>query len=309
MALVAVSTSSFGRYDASPLEMLREAGFEVRLNPHGRRLTPEESCQFHRSVIGLIAGTEQLNREVLAASELRMISRCGVGMDGVDLDAAAEMGITVTRTADSHVDAVAELALAGILDVLRRLSAADRDARAGRWHKPMGRLLRDKTVGIVGLGAVGRRLVELLAPFSVTVLAVDPREDASFAATHSVTYGSLDAVVQRADILSLHLDYTPAVHHLMNTDRIQAMKPGGILVNAARGGLVDEEALAAALESGHLSGAFLDTFEREPYDGPLTSLDNVVLTPHIGSYAVEGRVAMETDAARNLIRGLAEMDT
>ena len=131
-----------------------------------------------------------------------------------------------------------------------------------------------------------------------------PREE--FAATSSVTYGSLDTVVERADVLSLHLDYSPDAHHLMDKSRIQDMKPGAILVNGARGGLVDEEALAAALETGALGGAFLDVFEREPYDGPLRALDNVVLTPHIGSYAVEGRVAMETDAVRNLILGLGE---
>ena len=124
-----------------------------------------------------------------------------------------------------------------------------------------------------------------------------------------MAYGSLDTVVEQADILSLHLDYTTAVHHLMNADRIQRMRPGAILVNAARGGLINEEALAASLESGQLGGAFLDTFEHEPYDGPLASLDSVVLTPHIGSYAVEGRVAMETDAVRNLIRSLAEMSS
>jgi D-3-phosphoglycerate dehydrogenase len=121
-----------------------------------------------------------------------------------------------------------------------------------------------------------------------------------------VTYGSLDTVVERSDILTLHLGYTPATHHLIDASRIRRMKPGALLVNAARGGLVDEEALAEGLRSQQLAGAFLDSFEREPYDGPLIGFDNVLLTPHIGSYAVEGRVRMEMEAADNLIRELAE---
>ncbi|MDH3403112.1 MAG: phosphoglycerate dehydrogenase [Acidobacteriota bacterium] len=307
MARVVISTSSFGRYDPRPLELLAAAGHEVRTNPHGRRMTTDESRDFLGPAVGLIAGTEELSREVLAAApRLRVISRCGVGLDGIDLAAAAEHGILVARTTDAHVDAVAELALGGILDVLRRISAADRGLRAGGWDKPMGRLLRGKTVGVVGLGRTGRRLVELLAPFDVAVLASDPVEDRTFADAHGVTYGSLDTVLENADIVTLHLEHSVATHHLLDATRIAAMRPGAILVNGARGGLVDEEALAADLAAGHLGGAFLDVFEREPYEGPLAGLETVVLTPHIGSYAVEGRVAMELAAVENLLRALEE---
>lgn len=307
MARVLISTSSFGRYDQRPLELLVAAGHEVRANPHGRRLTPAESREMLAPAVGLVAGTEELSAEVLAAApHLQVISRCGVGLDGIDLEAAAERGITVLRTTDAHVGPVAELVLGGLLDVLRRISAADRGVRAGAWDKPMGRLLGGKTVGIVGLGRTGRRLVELLAPFAVAVLAFDPVEDRAFADAHRVTYGSLDTVLENADIVSLHLEYSAEQHHLLDATRIATMRPGAILVNAARGGLVDETALAAALAAGHLGGAYLDVFEREPYAGPLAELDQVVLTPHIGSYAVEGRVAMETEAAENLLRALEE---
>lgn len=305
MDLVVISTSSFGRHDPRPLARLTAAGYEVRTNPHGRRLTRGESRALIAPAVGLIAGTETLDRSVLAAAPaLRAISRCGVGMDGVDLDAAAGRGITVTRTAQAHVEAVAELVLAGILDLLRHLATADRGLRSGGWSKPMGRLLQGKTLGIVGLGRTGRRLVEICAPFALRVLAADPREDDAFAAAHGVTYGSLDTVVEESDILTLHLDYSAEAHHLMNGARIGTMKPSAVLVNAARGGLVDEDALATALESGALAGAYLDVFEREPYSGPLTQLDNVLLTPHIGSYAVESRVEMEMEAVENLLRAL-----
>jgi D-3-phosphoglycerate dehydrogenase len=313
MARVVVSTSSFGRYDPRPLELLVAAGHEVVTNPHGRRLTPDESRELLARAEGLVAGTEELSREVLdAAPGLRVISRCGVGLDGIDLAAAAERGIEVLRTTEAHVDAVAELTLGGILDVLRKISAADRSVRTGAWgkphfEKPMGRLLRGKTVAIVGLGRTGRRLVELLTPFAVALRAVDPVEDTAFAASHGVTYGSLDSVLEEADVVALHLEASDQTHHLLDTTRISLIKPGAILVNTARGGLIDETALAAALTEGRLGGAFLDVFEREPYSGPLADLDTVVLTPHIGSYAVEGRVAMETAAAENLVRALEEL--
>lgn len=165
----------------------------------------------------------------------------------------------------------------------------------------MGRLLRGKTVGLVGLGRVGKRLVELLAPFEVTLLGSDPRVDPEFAERHRVRYAELDDLLERADVVSLHVPYGDEVHHLFDRERLERMKPEAILVNCARGGIVDEDALYEALRDGRLAGAHIDTFEREPYEGPLSELPNVTLTPHFGSYAVEGRVRMEREAVENLI--------
>lgn len=302
MPVVAISTSSFGVHDRAPLATLERAGFEARLNPHGRRLTKDETREILAGAVGLVAGTETLDREVLeSAPELRVISRCGSGLDSVDLVAAQAAGIPVLSTPGAPVAAVAELTLAGILDLLRQVSAADRRVRAGEWQKPMGRLLAGKRIGIVGLGRVGRRLVELLAPFEPTLLAHDPAPDNELAERHDIAYRELDEVLSEADIVTLHLPYSPATHHLLDRRRLALMRPGALLVNAARGGLVDESALYDSLERGHLGGAYLDVFEREPYDGPLLGLGNVILTPHIGSYAVETRVAMETEAVANLL--------
>jgi len=309
MAQVVVSTSSFARYDPRPLELLRAAGHEIALNPHGRRLEDTEIRELARHAQGLIAGTELLTRETLAVcTRLAVVSRCGVGLDGIDLAAAGELGIKILRTTDAHVDPVAELTLSGILSLLRRLGEAERALRSGNWRKPMGRLLKGKTVGIVGLGRTGRRLVELLAPFSCEIRAVDPAEDPIFAATHGVTYGDLRSVLSNSDVVTLHLEYSAAVHHLIAAPQLAVMKESAILVNTARGGLVDEAALVEALADGALAGAFIDVFEREPYDGPLAAMDNVLLSPHIGSYAVEGRVAMEIEAAQNLLTGLGQRE-
>lgn len=303
---ILISTSSFARHSYEPLELLERWGARCRLNPQGRKLTADEVAELLGDVDGLVAGTEPITRDVLVrAPRLKAISRCGTGLDNVDLAAAAEFGIQVRNTPGAHVDAVAELALAGILSTLRHLVEADRTIRRGGWAKPMGRLLRGKTVGLVGLGRVGKRLVELLLPFEVTILAADPYEDTDFAGSHRIGYCTLDLLLERADVVTLHLPYDIKIHHLLDRDRIQRMKPGAILVNCARGGIVDEDALYEALRNGQLSGAHVDTFEREPYEGRLSELPNVTLTPHFGSYAVEGRVQMEREAVENLIECLS----
>jgi D-3-phosphoglycerate dehydrogenase len=299
---ILISTSSFARYSRGPLDRLEGWGASYRLNAKGRKLTAEEISALLRDIDGLIAGTEPLTREVLeGAPRLKVISRCGTGLDNVDLSAASELGIQVRNTPEAHVDAVAELTLAAILDVLRHVTEADRCIRNGEWRKPMGRLLRGKTVGLIGLGRVGRRLIELLQPSEVALLATDPHEDCEYAAEHRVEYVKLDELLQGADVVSLHLPFCEEIRHLIDEERLSRMRPGAVLVNCARGGIVNEEALAVALEKGLIGGAHVDTFEREPYEGPLTELENVTLTPHIGSYAIEGRVQMEREAVENLI--------
>jgi D-3-phosphoglycerate dehydrogenase len=303
---ILISTSSFARYSREPLNRLEGWGASYRLNAKGRKLTEEEIAPLLGDVDGLIAGTEPLTRNVLRqAPRLKVISRCGTGLDNVDLDAAAELGIGVRNTPEAHVDAVAELTLAAILDVLRHVTESDRGVRNGVWRKLMGRLLRGKTVGLIGLGRVGRRLIELLEPFEVAILATDPREDREYADGRGVEYVGLDELLERADIVSLHCPYSKGIRHLLDAGRLGRMRPGAVLVNCARGGLVDEDALAEALRSGSIGGAHIDTFEREPYEGPLTQVHNVTLTPHIGSYAVEGRVRMEREAVENLIESMS----
>jgi len=304
-AQVVISTSSFGRSGRQPLDLLEQAGCVVTLNPHGRTLKPDEAIALLAEADGLIAGTEKLSRDVLAAApRLKVVSRCGTGLDSVDLGAAEELGIRVHNTPDAHVDGVAELALAGILDVLRHVSASDRAIRAGSWQKPMGRLLRGKTVGIVGLGRVGRALVDLLRPFGVRLLAYDVDEDPGFAAAHGVAYVPLALLLRQSDIVSLHAPGAAGV--MLGAAALARMRRSAIVVNTARGGLVDENALADALEQGRIGGAYLDVFAKEPYEGRLASLPNAVLTPHIGAYAEECRLRMEREAAANLVRGLRD---
>lgn len=299
---VFISTSSFAEYDPEPLRLLHRHGIDYELNPYRRRLDSHELLEFIRDAEGLIAGTEPINREVLQqAKRLKVISRCGTGLDNVDLEAAKELNIVVTNTPTSHIDAVAELTLGAILALIRKIFYADRCIRQGEWHKPMGQLLKGSVVGIIGLGKVGRRLVELLTPFSTTVIAYDPHPDFAFASRHQIALCSLEDLLQHADIVTLHLPYSAEVHHLLDRRRLAHMKPGAFLVNTSRGGIIDEAALYDVLSEGRLAGAYIDTFETEPYSGPLTRLPHVLLTPHIGSYAKESRIRMEIEAVENLL--------
>lgn len=299
--IVAWSTSSFGKESSRPLDLLAQAGFTVRGNPHGRTLTADEARAHLAGVVGVVAGTEPLTGELLRGlPQLRCISRVGVGMDSVDLAAAAALGIAVVNTPEAHVDAVAELTLGGILAILRKLPHADATIRGGKFDKPMGRLLRGKTVGLVGHGRVARALARLLAPFDTPIIACDPLPGDA-----AVRYIELDELLREADIVSLHLPYSPAAHHLIGEVELSRLRPEALVVNTARGGLIDEAALVRHLEAHPRAGAYLDCFETEPYKGPLAQLPNVVLTSHIGSYAREARVRMETEAVENLLRALA----
>jgi D-3-phosphoglycerate dehydrogenase len=300
MPKVFISTTSFGEYDASPLKFLEDAGIGVQLNPHKRKLTPEECLCLYKDIDGLIAGTEALTAEVLkSARNLRVISRCGTGMDNIDLKAARQQGIKVFNTPDSPTVAVAELTVGLMLALLRHIPSGDRDIRAEKWQKRMGNLLQGKNVGIIGFGRIGQKVAELVLGFGAQVVYCDPAVNRA-----DYTRMPLDKLLSQADIVSLHLSGGVNNAPLLGDRELRSMKQGSWLINCARGGVVDEAALSQVLQEGWLSGAAADVFEQEPYTGPLAKLDNVILTPHIGSYAVESRVDMEVQAVKNLIKGL-----
>lgn len=300
---VLITTSSFREH---LLDMIRGEGYEPVLNPFGRKLTGEEAAQLllrHRPV-GMIAGVEPLTREVLTGvRELRVISRCGIGLDSVDLETARELGIVVTNTPDAPTVPAAELTLGLILALLRGIPRSDASIRSGRWTRPMGRLLGGKTVGIIGCGRIGTRVAGLLSAFGCRCLGYDPHA----APCAPVERVPLSTLLARSHVVTLHLPYSEATRHFLDARRLGEMQKGAMVVNAARGGLIDEGALEECLRSGHLAGAALDCFENEPYTGPLRDLDNVVLTGHIGSYAQEARVLMEEQATEHLVRELRKV--
>jgi len=307
MNRILITPSIFGKDDSSPLNLLQNAGYEAIINPYGRKLTEDEALALVSEVkpVGIIAGVEPITARVLQkAKGLKAISRCGVGLDNVDLNAARSLDIIVTNTPDGPTEAVAELTIGLIFNLLRKTSFLDRELRKGNWVKETGSLVRDKKVGIIGLGRIGRRVAEILLALGAKVAGTDIQPDYEWLQKNQVPLVSLEDLLKQSEILCLHVSHKPDNERLIGTKQFEAMPKGAYLINTSRGEVIDHDALYSMLINGHLSGAALDVFDREPYTGPLTRLDNVILTPHIGSYAKETRLEMETQAAKNLISAL-----
>jgi D-3-phosphoglycerate dehydrogenase len=243
-------------------------------------------------VSGLIAGLEPLDREVLTKSDLKVVSRCGSGLSNIDLAAAKELGIIIKNTPQGPVTAVAELTVGCLLSLLRHVPQMDADLHQKKWTKMMGKQLSDMQVAVIGYGNIGKKVGALLSAFGAKVIPVDPQ------LPNSVDLGS---ALKQADVVSLHCSGEDC---LLGKDRINLMKKGTYLLNAARGSLVDEAALVEALKKGQIAGAWIDAFQQEPYAGPLTQFTQVILTPHVGSYTLECRRQMEMESVDNLISGL-----
>lgn len=299
---VSINTSTFAEHDRSPLKKMERAKINFSLNPFKRTLKENEIIELAHEAVGMIAGTEPLNARVLSRlPKLRVISRCGVGQDNVDLVYAKKKGIKVFTTPEGPTDAVAELTVGVMLNLLRRVPSMHEQLKRGIWQKEMGHLLKGKTVGIVGFGRIGQRVGELLRPFRVDVLYHDVRRIKCSGNFKAV---ALPDLLKKSDIVTLHMNADNQNGSFIGALQMKQMKKGSWLINMSRGGIVDEKALYKALVAGHLFGAALDVFEKEPYRGPLAELKQVILTPHIGSYAKEARIQMEIEAVDNLIGAL-----
>jgi phosphoglycerate dehydrogenase-like enzyme len=295
---VVVTARAFARAGETPRLILEEAGCTIEWTLRETVFSAAEVPALLAGADGLVAAGDELSAEALAGvPRLRVIARWGVGYDRVDIAAATRHGIVVTNTPGPTAPAVADLTLAMMLALARRLLRADRLARAGQWEEVDGLALEGRTLGIVGFGRSGQEVARRARGFGMTLLAHDPLPDARAAAELGVTLLGLDEVLARADVVTLHAAASTGSGPLLGARELQLMKQGALLINTARGSLVDESALVEALESGHLGGAGLDVFAREPLprDHPLTKLDNCVLSPHS---------AFATDRA---IRGVSEL--
>lgn len=303
MIRILFTTSSFDLENFAERIAVEAAGFELILNPFGKRLTVSQVVALlDDQVVGMVAGVEPLTESVLrGARSLKVISRCGIGLDSVDLEAAKELGISVFNTPNAPTRSVAELTLAHILSLVRRITESDRAIRMGKWQAMMGSLLATQTVGVIGFGRIGSMVTHLLRAFDTRVLVHD---EIPAATEQGVEVVSLERLLMDSDIVTLHIPYSPTTHHLINAERLALMKPSALLVNVARGGLIDETALFAALQEKRLAGAALDCFEVEPYSGSLIDCEGVQMTAHMGSYAREARAMMEQEACANLVDGL-----
>ena len=305
MMKVFIATSSFATYSNEPLEILTNNGISFELNYKGRKLSPKEVEESLMGFDGIIAGTELYSKDILKESQnLKVISRLGVGVDNIDLSQAKDLGIKVFKTKTTPSIAVAELTIGLILNLLRKVTAQNNQLKNGEWEKHMGELLSGKTLGIVGLGNIGKQLVQVLAGFNVKVIAYDLYTDEEFADRHNVKFVDFNKLLQQSDIISIHLNLTKDTNQFFDYSVFKKMKKNAIIINTSRGEVINEDDLLKALDQKLIQGAGLDVFENEPYGGPLLKHKNVILTPHIGSYAKEVRIQMELEAAENVILGL-----
>ena len=302
-----VTPTSFGQDDPALRVELEKLVGQARYNPHGRPLKSGELQSLLQDVDGLIAGLDEIDAAAIeAAPGLKIIARYGVGVDRVDLRAATRLGVIVTNTPGANSVAVAELAIALLLALSRKLCPANQAVHNGQWPRLSGLGLHGKTAGLVGLGAIGREVAPRLAAFGCRVLAFDPYVSPQTAVACQASLFSLDELLRQSDFVSLHAPVTPETRGLVDAAFLGRMKPQALLINTARGELVDETALFEALQQGRLGGAGLDCFIQEPpgADHPLLSLPNVLLTPHSGSHTDEATSAMGRMALRACLAAL-----
>ncbi len=294
---MAISTTSFAKFDNTSLDLLKNH-FSIVQNVTGRVLTEAEAMVLFTDCVGIIAGTEPLSKKLMQSlPSLKVISRCGVGLNSVDIMAAKERNIKVCTTA-APTQAVAELTLGFALSLLRHIPVAHADITKNLWQKRGGHLLQGKKLGIIGLGNIGQRVAEIFSVLGCSIAYFDP--NTKIISQHKAM--SMQDLLAWADIITLHCP--PTANTLIGKKELELMPKNSWLINTARGELIDEQALYKQLASGHLAGAALDVFETEPYTGPLSTLENVILSPHCASYAKESRIKMEMEATYNLLNAL-----
>jgi len=299
---ILVTLSTFGAESDVPENLLVESGLTYRINPSGKRMEPHEVVEFGRNCRGLVAGVEPYTAETMdQMPNLSCISRVGVGIDSIDLVAAEKRGIAILNTPDEPVIAVAELTLTMILALLRRLPRVNSLTRCRKWQRVTGSLLMGKTVGLIGLGRIGRRVADLLQAFGAQVIGMDPYPDEAWAQRQGILLRDLPGLLREADIVSIHASTSSEHPFKLGAKELSQMKEGSWVVNLSRGDMVDDVALKEALDAGHLAGAGLDVFPEEPYRGCLCDSERVILTPHQATLTKETREAMETHAVRNLV--------
>lgn len=289
-----------GRYS----EVLEGGGFEVVYPPEGAdRKDPATLLRMLEGVDAILASVEPLNRDILSQSQLRVVARSGVGYDSVDVTAATDLGIVVTIAPGEVEKSAAEHTIALLLGLTRGVVERDQNVRAGRWIIRARPRIAGKTMGIVGLGRIGKEVATRAIGLGMKVIAFDPFPDQEFAAAHDVALCSFDELLTTADVVSLHLPTTPETADIINANTLAKMKSGAIFVNTSRGATVDEDALCDALSSGHLFGAALDVFKREPLplDSPLLKLENVLVCTHLGGLDEVSVVAMPGRAAQCIV--------
>jgi len=305
---ILITPKSFFRARNKAEEIFNQYELEIIENNTGKTLTKQQMMELCKDVDGIIVGIDPMDEEVLrSAQKLKAISKYGVGLDNIDLKVAEELGIIISRAEGANTRSVAELTIGLLFAISRSIPKTVTDVKVGKWDRTIGVELLEKTVGIIGLGAIGREVAKMSAGLGMKILAYDPYfNDEKIAKAMNVTMTDITEVLETADFVTLHLPLNKGTNKMINREALSKMKQTAYLINTARGELVDEDALYDALESGTIAGAAQDVFSQEPptNDNKLLSLNNFILTPHIGAYTKEATERMVVTSAKNLMEML-----
>jgi len=300
---ILITPRSFASTSDKPMKMLTEKGYEIQLNDIGRPYKKEEMLNLVSDIDGIIIGIDELSAEIIEeANALKVISKYGIGLDNIDINMATNKKIIVTSTPTANLDAVADLAFGLILSLARRIPEADKKTKSGAWGKIIGKSVWEKTIGIIGLGNIGKQVVKRAKGFEMNILVFDIVEDKKFAQKFGIKYVNLEELLRKSDYITIHIPLNDATRNMISYEEFEKMKKDAFLINTSRGGIVNEEALYNALRNNKLRGAALDVYNNEPpRESTLKELDNVIMTPHIGAYTEEAIENMSIQAAQNLI--------
>lgn len=308
MARALITTVPFGEINRFPLERLENENIDYVVNPLNKKLTEHELADMVSDFDVIIAGTEAITDYVMSkASNLRMISRVGIGLDSVDLLAAKKRGIRVSYTPDAPSASVAELTIGLMITLLRSIHVSNAQMHQGYWHRYFGRRIANVTIGIIGVGRIGSRVLNKLKAFGTPRLLVNdilPNHDLD--RNFKLEWVTKETIYKEADIISLHVPLTAKTKNMIRKKHLNLMKPDALIINTSRGGIVNEQDLYDVMKGGHLAGAAIDTFVNEPYDGKLIEIERCLLTAHMGSMSADCRTRMEVEATEEAIRFLLD---
>jgi D-3-phosphoglycerate dehydrogenase / 2-oxoglutarate reductase len=305
-----ITTVPFADKNRLPLELLEKANIDYLINPLNKKLTEDELADMVSDFDVIIAGTEPITKKVMdAATNLKMISRVGIGLDSVDLLEAEKRGIVVSYTPDAPAPAVAELTIGLMLTLLRSVQLSNMEMHNGKWHRFFGRRLSEVTIGIIGVGRIGAGLIEHLKGFgSINILLNDTgpcsQDWNNIEKEYNIEWEDKEVIYQQADIITIHTPLTAQTKNMIKKEQLLSMKEDAIIINTARGGIINEDDLYEVMQAGHLSGAAIDVFDFEPYAGKLREIDRCILTAHMGSMSIDCRTRMEIEATEEAVRSL-----
>ena len=306
MSKVLITTVPFGENDRLPLDLLESAGIDYMMNPFKKKITEDQLSEIIPDFDVLIAGTEPITEKVLnRAANLKLISRVGIGLDSVDLTAAQKREIKVSYTPDAPSLAVAELTVGLMLTLLRAVHISNSQMHKGKWHRFYGKRIEKVAIGIIGVGRIGTGVLKRLKGFGPSkILVNDIKPNQELDRDYKLNWASKENIYKEADIISLHLPLTRLTKNMIKKHQLLSMKGDSLIINTSRGGIINEQDLYEVMRSGHLSGAAIDVFEKEPYNGPLKNIERCLLTAHMGSMSVDCRTRMEIESTEEAIRYL-----